>query len=65
MKNNIAYYCEKRGISQNELAVKTGSAKASVSRWINGESEPKIGNALKIAKALETSVYALFEEDDE
>lgn len=64
MKNNIAYYCKKRGMTQRELAKKIGATEVSVSRWINGESEPKIGNALKIAKVLETSVYALFEEEE-
>lgn len=64
MKNNIAYYCKKRGMTQRELAEKIGATEVSVSRWINGNRIPKANDALKIAKALGTSVYALFEEEE-
>lgn len=65
MENNIAYYCKKRGMTQRELAKKIGATEVSVSRWIKCNRIPKVNDALKIAKALGTSVYELFEEDDE
>lgn len=64
MKNNIAYYLKKRGMTQRELAEKIGATEVSVSRWIKGNRIPKANDALKIAKALGTSVYEVFEEEE-
>jgi transcriptional regulator with XRE-family HTH domain len=41
------------------------ASKATVNRWMRGESEPSVRQALLLARLLDTSVEALFEEHDE
>ena len=44
--------CKLRGMSQRELANKSGLTEASISRYFNGERSPNIKNAEAMANAL-------------
>ena len=53
---NIETMMELKGISRRELAQATNLSEASISRYINGEREPKMVSLSAIAKALSVSV---------
>lgn len=57
---------KKRGISQRQLADRLNTTEASLSRYVNGEREPKADMLANIATALNTtSDYLLgIEKDD-
>lgn len=44
----LAYYLSLIGLSQRQLADKLGTTQQSVSRWINGTTEPDIDDILYI-----------------
>lgn len=50
-----------RGISQNELSEMTGISKVSLSKYMNGKAIPSAYNARRIARALDCSMYELYE----
>lgn len=55
-----------KGISQGELARRTGITAAAVSRYITGSREPRPKTLKKIAKVLGVSVdYLVGDERDE
>lgn len=57
----IARECAEKGISQKQLATKTGLTEAGVSRYINGQRLPRVDILILIAEALNCSVqYLLF-----
>ncbi len=61
MKNNLAKYLNMRGMTQAQLAEKVGTTEVSICRYVAGQREPKVSMAIKIARALETSIYVLWE----
>lgn len=63
LNNNIKYLRSKNGISQQGLADKIGIDRSTVSRIENNEIETTIDNAIKIAKALNVSLYDLVGKD--
>ena len=48
-------------LSQDDLSMITGISKVSVSKYMNGKSIPSVYNARLIAKALNCSMYELYE----
>lgn len=42
----LNYYISLKGWSQQQLADKLGTTQQSVSRWINGQTEPTLDNIL-------------------
>lgn len=52
---------ERTGLSQSDLARKTGINRASVSRFCSGETSPKPENAIQIARLLEIPVIEMLE----
>ncbi len=63
LNNNIKYLRSLRGISQQGLADKVGIDRSTVSRIENDEIETTIDNAIKIAEALDVSLYELVGKD--
>ena len=59
-ERNVKIACRKKKISQKELAKQLGVDPASLSRMIKGN--PRLDTIERIAKALDVSVSALFEE---
>lgn len=61
----IISLCKKKGISQNELARRTGFAKSAISRYFNRTREFPINKLGLFAEALDvTPEYILFEEKE-
>lgn len=60
VKNHVKRAREQKGISQIELAKQVGISRNSISSIETGQFTPTIGNALKIAKALNLRVEDLF-----
>jgi transcriptional regulator with XRE-family HTH domain len=46
-----------RGISQKELAEKTGLTRQTIHNIENGKQYPKLSNIIKIAEVLKISIY--------
>lgn len=63
LNNNIKFLRTKNGISQQGLADKVGIDRSTVSRIENNEIETTIDNAIKIADALNISLYDLVGKD--
>lgn len=63
LNNNIKFLRNKNGISQQGLADKVGIDRSTVSRIENNEIETTIDNAIKIAEALNVSLYDLVGKD--
>lgn len=59
---NIKAELARKGMTQKELAIIVGVHESTFSQWVNGNTEPLISQALKIAKALDSSVDYLFAE---
>ncbi|MBP3530498.1 MAG: helix-turn-helix transcriptional regulator [Thermoguttaceae bacterium] len=54
---------EKAGLSQAELAEKTGSKQRSVSNWETGTTQPSFNQLPLLADALKTSVRNLMPKE--
>ena len=63
LNNNIKYLRAQYGISQQGLADKIGIDRSTISRIENNEIETTIDNAIKIAEALNVSLYDLVGKD--
>lgn len=55
---------EEKGVSQKELAEKSGIAKSSVSRYLSGSREPRIDVLKNFAEALSIDVNLLLEDEE-
>lgn len=55
---------EKKNLSAQELADKSGVGKSSISHYVNGNNEPKSINAAKLAEVLEVSPMWLMGFDE-
>ena len=59
INENIRKYRKKKGISQEEMAVKLNVVRQTVSKWENGLSVPDADILIRIAELLEVSVSQL------
>ena len=57
----IAYYREKRGLTQRELADKAGVSPGAIGQYETGRTKPRIETLFRIATALEVTVSELFD----
>ena len=48
---------DEKGMTQKQLALKTGLAESSISRYINGSRYPSAKSYFKIIKAIEGEIY--------
>jgi putative transcriptional regulator len=60
MKNKIKKYRLKKKLTQAELAKKIGKSQICISLYETGRRKPDIYVAVKIAKALETTLDSIF-----
>lgn len=60
MKNTIRIERAKRRMSQSELAEKVGMTTQGICLIENGKADPKVKNALKLAKFFKMEVAELF-----
>lgn len=65
MKNTIRVERAKLRISQSELAEKVGMTTQGICLIENGKADPKVKNALKLAKFFKMEVAELFCQDSE
>lgn len=61
---NVAARRQMLRLSQGQLAELIGVEQQTVSKWENGETTPREARKLEIARALGTSVAALFAYPD-
>lgn len=71
-RNKVKKLMDTKKMSQKDLAKKSGITEASISRYLSGESEPRIDILLNLSKALEVDAsylittacedYSAFEE---
>lgn len=62
MENKLKTIRESKNLKQTEIAQKVGISVMSYFRYETGEREPKARTAIRIAKALDTTVEELFPE---
>ncbi len=61
INENIKYYRKRKGISQEEMAVKLHVVRQTVSKWETGISIPDADVLIHIADLLEVSVHQLLD----
>jgi transcriptional regulator with XRE-family HTH domain len=54
---------DEEGITQRELARRSGLSEQSVGRWVNGDSNPDVTRAIKLFNALGYRVLLVKDED--
>lgn len=64
MKNTIRERRKARGLSQEELARQCGVSRQIINAIENDKYDPTLSLAFRLAKALETTVDALFSHED-
>ena len=64
MKNTIRERRKVRGLSQEELARQCGVSRQTINAIENDKYDPTLSLAFRLAKALETTVDALFSHED-
>lgn len=55
---------EKAGLTQAELAAMLGIKYPNVTRWESGDRLPRVDTAIRLARALNTTVEAIWTEAD-
>lgn len=60
MPNNIQKHLNTLGLNQTELAVIAKIDRSQLNDYINGKNKPSVVHAIRIAKALSTTVEELF-----
>ena len=63
--DNLKNAIDQGGISQRKLARMTGLTEAAITRYIKGEREPRISQAVKIARVLGVTLDELFADHKE
>lgn len=58
--NNITQLRKKKGLTQEELALRVGITRAYLSNIENGKYNPSLDVALKISKVLERTIEKIF-----
>ena len=64
MKNTIREGRKAHGLSQEELARQCGVSRQTINAIENDKYDPTLSLAFRLAKALETTVDALFSHED-
>ena len=59
IKENIKKYRKQAGLTQKELAEKTGISVNTIRGWFSKDLVPDVFNAVKVAQALNTTVEYL------
>ena len=59
LHQKIAYYREKRGLTQRELAEKAGVSQGAIGQYEIGLTMPRLSTLQRIAVALNTTVSEL------
>lgn len=59
LAQKIAYFREKRGLSQRELAERVGVSQSAVAHYETGHNKPRIETVFRLAAALDVSVSEL------
>ena len=59
---NIARILQDRGMSQAELARRSGESQMNISRIIRGQNEPLVSTVARIAEALDVLVDVLLRD---
>ena len=66
LNERVCDLLQQSGLTQKELALKIGVTEAAISRYINGEREPKLDVISNMATALHTTTdYLLGREDSD
>lgn len=60
MQNRLREFRAKKGLTQMQLACEIGCEQGLVSQYERGVYTPSLHNALRLARALGTTVEALF-----
>lgn len=63
LNENLKALRKAKGLSQEELAIKLNVVRQTVSKWEKAMSVPDAGMLIKIADALDTTVYILLGEE--
>lgn len=63
MRNNVRCYRLYKGVSQRWLAQKVGCSHSTLGAIERGESVPNVYLAIRIARALRTTVEKLWEDE--
>ena len=62
MKYKIKEMIKKSGLTQKEIAEKMKIQQVTLSRWINGEKNPRLDNAYELSKILNCKIDEFIEE---
>ena len=65
LNENIKSFRKKKGLSQEELAIKLNVVRQTVSKWELGLSVPDAEMLIKLADVLETSINTLLGETNQ
>ncbi|WP_300123340.1 helix-turn-helix domain-containing protein [uncultured Enterococcus sp.] len=65
LANNLKYYREKAGFTQEEVANELRVTWQSISRWENGKSYPDLDNLVLISELYQVSIDHLIKENEE
>lgn len=63
LQERIRAVMDEKGMNQKQLAIKANITEASISKYLSGERSPRTDVVVKIAKALDTSVNYLLDDD--
>ena len=58
-KNNLVTTMEEKGYSQKDLSYETGLSEMTISRYVNGQSMPKLSALFNIAMVLDCELEEL------
>ena len=58
-KNNLVTTMEEKGYSQKDLSYDTGLSEMTISRYVNGQSMPKLSALFNIAMVLDCELEEL------
>lgn len=59
LRDNIIRARVRAGMTQEELAEKSGVPRTTISHYERGARDPRVSNLLKIARALDTTIEML------
>ena len=65
LANNLKYYREKAGFTQEQVANELRITRQSISRWENGKSYPDLDNLVLISELYQVSIDHLIKENEE
>lgn len=63
--SRLKYILQQNGMSQYQLAHRSGLSESTISKYINGESYPNYKSLESIARGLDVPLYVLFDLLDE